>query len=391
MLATVTTFLWFPAVYENFSVVAYVVAFTIELWWILEAEVTLPVPAYVLCAGYLFVFILSALLLHGLTVKRTLCLLGWLFMVGMFTFPEAGLVLFMTFHFWQVKSLNGLTELICWACRLVFNQDSSILSYNSACLIMQIAGLMCVQSLYSTWKEEKVVLRRLQALNMASILVESGNSASNVAGNGHPKNGIVQDAGYTNAAFVGSASNLGNITSVASRHKTTRSPVAHNRIRLGSHYPSNQQHFRVLNVPGMVSEFNTVTFNGMLAAGILKDIEPPQYRLSRSQSLGDLSNSDLWRMNSYTAVDYVPVNSTQSLDRRMLRYNTRLRRAGSMEELNNLRYCHNGSSSLWCEGRVYNVLQPHNFCPYGQPKFVNKSRTSLSESDDLQKYRDVAL
>lgn len=32
--------------------------------------------------------------------KRTLYLLGWLFMVGMFTFPEAGLVLFMTFHFW---------------------------------------------------------------------------------------------------------------------------------------------------------------------------------------------------------------------------------------------------------------------------------------------------
>jgi hypothetical protein len=34
---------------------------------------------------------------------------------------------------------------------------------------MQIAGLMCVQSLYSTWKEEKVVLRRLQALNMVCM------------------------------------------------------------------------------------------------------------------------------------------------------------------------------------------------------------------------------
>lgn len=129
----------------------------------------------------------------------------------------------------------------------------------------------------------------------------------------------------------------------------------------------------------------------MLAAGILKDIEQPQYRLSRSQSLGDLSNSDFWRMNSYTTMDYVPVNATQSLDRRMLRYNTRLRRAGSMDELNNLRYCHSGSGSLWCEGRVYNVFQPRDFCLYGQPKFVNKSRTSLSESDDLQKYRDVAL
>jgi hypothetical protein len=33
-----------------------------------DATVTLPAPAYVLCAGYFFVFILSALLLHGLTV-----------------------------------------------------------------------------------------------------------------------------------------------------------------------------------------------------------------------------------------------------------------------------------------------------------------------------------
>lgn len=37
---------------------------------------------------------------------------------------------------------------------------------------MQIAGLMCVQSLYSTWKEEKVVLRRLQALNMVCMDTE---------------------------------------------------------------------------------------------------------------------------------------------------------------------------------------------------------------------------
>lgn len=159
----------------------------------------------------------------------------------------------------------------------------------------------------------------------------------------------------------------------------------------GSHYSGNQQHFRIFNAPGIVSEFNAATFNGILAADMLRNMEQPQYTLSRSQSLGDLSNSDLWRMNAYTTMDYVPVNATQSLDRRMLRYNTRLRRVGSMDELNNLRYCHNGGGSLCYEGRVYNVLEPLDFCLYGQPKFVNKSRTSLSESDDLQKYRDVAL
>lgn len=141
----------------------------------------------------------------------------------------------------------------------------------------------------------------------------------------------------------------------------------------------------------MVSEFSADTFNGMLAAGMFRDMEQPQYRFGKSQSLGDLSNSNLWRMNSYTTADNVPVNATQSLDRRVLRCNTRLRHAGSLDELNNLRYCHNGGGSLCCEGRVYNVLQPHDFYLYGQPKFVNKSKSSLSESDDLQKYRDVAL
>lgn len=187
------------------------------------------------------------------------------------------------------------------------------------------------------------------------------------------------------------ASCLKSITVITCVLLIARSPSVACRISLGSHDPGNQHHFRAINVPGIVSEFNAATFNGMLAAGILRDTEQPQYGLSRSQSLGDLSNSDLWRMNSYTTVDYVPANATQSLDRRMLRYNTRLRRAGSMNELNNLRYCHNGGGSLWCEGRVYNVLQPRDFCLYGQPKFVNKSRISLSESDDLQKYRDVAL
>jgi hypothetical protein len=52
--------------------------------------------------------------------------------------------------------------------------------------------------------------------------MESGNSAANVAGNGHPKNGVVQAVGYTNAAFVGSTSSLGSIAPVTSRHKPTR-------------------------------------------------------------------------------------------------------------------------------------------------------------------------
>jgi hypothetical protein len=48
----------------------------------------------------------------------------------------------------------------------------------------------------------------------ASILAESGSSATNIASNGHPKNGIVQAAGYTNAAFMGSTNSLSSISTV---------------------------------------------------------------------------------------------------------------------------------------------------------------------------------
>jgi len=56
----------------------------------------------------------------------------------------------------------------------------------------------------------------------ASILVESGSSATNITSNGHHKNGIFPAAGYTNAAFVGSTTSLGVIASAATRPKPTR-------------------------------------------------------------------------------------------------------------------------------------------------------------------------
>lgn len=56
----------------------------------------------------------------------------------------------------------------------------------------------------------------------ASILAESGSSASNIATNVHPKNGIAQAAGYTNAAFMGSTNSLSSIASVVNRTHSAR-------------------------------------------------------------------------------------------------------------------------------------------------------------------------
>ena len=56
----------------------------------------------------------------------------------------------------------------------------------------------------------------------ASILVESGGSATNITSNVHHKNGIFPATGYTNAAFVGSTTSLGVIASAATRPKPNR-------------------------------------------------------------------------------------------------------------------------------------------------------------------------
>jgi len=53
--------------------------------YVCYGTVTLPAPAYVLCAGYFFVFILSALLLHGLTVVSQHFVISLYFIVLLLT------------------------------------------------------------------------------------------------------------------------------------------------------------------------------------------------------------------------------------------------------------------------------------------------------------------
>jgi hypothetical protein len=78
-----------------------------------------------------------------------------------------------------------------------------------------------IRVLYS-WKSLSNINTQKFFLLQASILVESGSSATDITSNGHRKNGIFPEAGYTNAAFVGSDSSLGVIASAATRPKPTR-------------------------------------------------------------------------------------------------------------------------------------------------------------------------
>ncbi|XP_071440965.1 uncharacterized protein Rcd6 isoform X2 [Hetaerina americana] len=170
-----------------YGVVVYVVAFAIELSWIIEAEVTLPVPAFVLCVGYFLTFIASLALILGLTVRRNSYLFGWVILLSVFAFPEAGLVLFMSLHYWAL-------------------------------------AVICVHSQHALWREEKAVLRRLQDLNMATRLANAGVTGqvgNNSMAMHQKKNGV----DYQNAGFVNSAEYINGIKGLDSINGSTHVPM----------------------------------------------------------------------------------------------------------------------------------------------------------------------
>ncbi|XP_043232324.1 uncharacterized protein LOC122386794 [Amphibalanus amphitrite] len=130
--------------------IAYLIAFGVQLWWIVDTKETMPAPAYILCAGYLIMLLISLIMLIGIAMKRSRYLLAWLLVMIVFFFPEMGMVLFMSIYHWNIESDYGLGDLVFYICRAGLN----------------LVSLICIQSLHATWKEEKFSLHRLESLNM---------------------------------------------------------------------------------------------------------------------------------------------------------------------------------------------------------------------------------
>ncbi|XP_022643425.1 uncharacterized protein LOC111263774 isoform X2 [Varroa jacobsoni] len=129
--------------------VVYFSAFVMELWWLVEADILLPAPAYLLASIYFITFLVSLFLLSGLFLRKSTYLLAWLFVLVIFFFPECGLSLFMSLKYWNLNS-RGVAELSFYCTRLAIN---------ALCII-------CIQSLYTQWRQEKSVMKRLEDMNI---------------------------------------------------------------------------------------------------------------------------------------------------------------------------------------------------------------------------------
>lgn len=327
------------SVISVYVAVAYMIAFFMELWWVWDTGGQLPHLGYILITAYFVTFILSAILVKGISDKQMPHLLLWLFGVLAILLPEGGLVLFMSLNFWKIYTIYGLTEITFWICRLIVN----------------VAGLICIYSLYRAWKEEKQVLSSLRDLNMASRAVLAGGRRPSVTS----RKLVPPPAGYTNPGYTSQVDQ----PIVIPRTNLKRSPSLMSLPpRSASPSPS-------------VNEFNAALFNSNL----------------RSHSVLDQRGVKTMPPANHVPAFVPPLPpgyNTQSLDRRLLH---RTRSLGFFPTEDRMR---NGYfSPLSLSGFV---VDPRGRVAYIQdPRIVEKpwaadSKISI-ESDDMHKYKDVAL
>ncbi|XP_037086357.1 uncharacterized protein LOC119107098 isoform X2 [Pollicipes pollicipes] len=251
--------------------VAYLIAFGVQLWWIVDTKETMPAPAYILCGGYVIMLLTALIMLIGLALKKTRYLLAWLLVMIVFFFPEMGMVLFMSIYHWNIESDYGLGDLIFYICRAGLN----------------LVSLICVQSLHATWREEKFTLHRLDSFNL-----KVGPSVL--------RNGMA-DRGYR----AGSISYTNGVQLAA--------PALIRSVSSASQYAPARQH------GGGRSQFNAA-FYGMNGG--------PVVRTQSSIGINDYPSLGYEPPH----LVYVPRYSTQSLDRR--KYMRGSWRAGSADALN---------------------------------------------------------
>lgn len=303
-----------------------------ELWWFWDTGGQLPYLAYILITGYFVTFVLSAILVRGISHKQIPPLILWLFGIVAILIPEGGLVLFMSFQFWKIYTIYGLTEITCWACRLLVN----------------VAGLICVYFLYLNWKEEKQVLTSLRDLNLASraAVVENGRRASVSSDSKLPQ------VAYSNPGFNG-----------IQDHPPTFPPPHPHLRRAGSMVSIGSRKQIILNRP-ICNEFNASLFD--------------------SEMRSSFKSRSMYNLHSPVPIQQtqqISNHSTNSLDRSLRRYRS-------------LGFFPSGGDDRMRNG--YFTVAPSGFVvnEMGKVAFVQEpvigSRVSI-ESDDLQKYRDVAL
>lgn len=127
-----------------------------------------------------------------------------MFAVTVLTFPEAGLVIYMSIQYWvcfsfyaipslhihkvnnfllqRIQTMYGMTELACWLARILAN----------------VVGLLIVHSLYALWKEESLVEKRLRDLSMAAVTIPTDPSLTSLGSHYYQNNAFESSLEHLN-------------------------------------------------------------------------------------------------------------------------------------------------------------------------------------------------
>ncbi|CAG9772718.1 unnamed protein product [Ceutorhynchus assimilis] len=341
--------------FAAYLLIAYLIAFAFELIWIiLESSNALPAAAVLLSAGFFAMSLFAALLLHGLATKNSLCLVTWMFAVTILTFPEAGLVIYMSVDYWGTGHIYGITELSCWLLRIIVN----------------VIQIILIQSLYTLWKDEDLMEKRIQEMaGMESAVSEN-----------------YQNNGFTSEEFVdqidgGSLKRYGSM------------PHLWNNMHLMVPYGGYQY-----STSTTTSEFNASVF------------VPVEFDNSekKSQSLMDLRFLDQqqWLPDHQDLI--IPPTKPQMRAMSEINYSTlpsklSMSRYKSMDDIDGdpkTSHIIRNRTGFYAQP-IENYGVPIYYGPLDGPDFLIykkqlerlNSRNSLSNTsaDEISKYRDVAL
>lgn len=123
-----------------YALVAYAIALIYEIVWVVESQSGLPVPSVLLMVCYCVVIAATVTLVHGLISKNNTYLLAWLIAVILVLIPECVLVFYMSISHWGLQGVYGGAELACYVARLP----------------AIVCGVVLVQSAYALREARKV-------------------------------------------------------------------------------------------------------------------------------------------------------------------------------------------------------------------------------------------
>ncbi|CAG4992194.1 unnamed protein product [Colias eurytheme] len=101
-----------------YALVSYAIALIYEIVWVVESQSGLPIASALLMICYCVVIAATVVLVHGLISKNNTYLLAWLISVILVLIPECALVFYMSISHWGLQGVYGGAELACYVARL---------------------------------------------------------------------------------------------------------------------------------------------------------------------------------------------------------------------------------------------------------------------------------